>query len=77
MSDVSRRKPSMTVGIDLGDKYSYLCVLDTESGEVIEEPFLCGNVPQDISHLRDVRPQILSSASRIGVSPPMISKVLR
>jgi hypothetical protein len=37
MRDVSRRKPSMTVGIDLGDKYSYLCVLDTESGEVIEE----------------------------------------
>ena len=27
----------MTVGIDLGDKYSYLCLLDTDSGEVIEE----------------------------------------
>jgi hypothetical protein len=27
----------MTLGIDLGDKYSYLCFLDTESGEVIEE----------------------------------------
>ena len=37
MRDVSRSKPSMTVGIDLGDKYSYLCLLDTESGEVIEE----------------------------------------
>jgi hypothetical protein len=35
-----------------------------------------GRSPQDISHLRDVRPQILSSASRIGVSPPRISKVL-
>jgi hypothetical protein len=30
MRDVSRRKPSMTVGIDLGDKYSHLCVLDAE-----------------------------------------------
>jgi hypothetical protein len=30
MDDGSRRKPSMTVGIDLGDKYSYLCLLDTE-----------------------------------------------
>ena len=27
----------MTVGIDLGDKYSFLCLVDTESGEVIEE----------------------------------------
>jgi transposase len=37
MDDGSRRKPSMTVGVDLGDKYSYLCLLDTDSGEVIEE----------------------------------------
>jgi hypothetical protein len=35
--DVSRRKSSMTLGIDLGDKYNFLCLLDTESGEVIEE----------------------------------------
>ena len=27
----------MTAGLDLGDKYSYLCLLDAESGEVIEE----------------------------------------
>jgi hypothetical protein len=37
MDDGSRRNPSMTLGIDLGDKYSHLCLLDTESGEVIEE----------------------------------------
>ncbi len=41
MSDGSRRKPSMTVGIDLGDKYSHLCLLDSESGEVIEEGRPC------------------------------------
>ena len=28
---------SITAGLDLGDKYSYLCLLDTQSGEVIEE----------------------------------------
>lgn len=28
-------QPSITVGIDLGDRYSYLCVLDTESGEAL------------------------------------------
>jgi hypothetical protein len=27
----------MTAGLDIGDKYSYLCLLDTDSGEVIEE----------------------------------------
>jgi transposase len=27
----------MTAGLDLGDKYSYLCLLDQESGELAEE----------------------------------------
>jgi hypothetical protein len=46
MDDGSRRKPSMTVGIDLGDKYSYLCLIDQESGEVIEEGLLCVPPPR-------------------------------
>jgi hypothetical protein len=35
MSDGSKELPQMTAGLDLGDKYSYLCLLDTESGEVM------------------------------------------
>ncbi len=35
--DGSRDKPKMTAGLDLGDKYSYLCLIDQDSGEVIEE----------------------------------------
>jgi hypothetical protein len=27
----------MTAGLDLGDKYSYLCLIDTQSGEVVED----------------------------------------
>jgi hypothetical protein len=27
----------MTAGLDLGDKYSYLCLIDIVSGEVMEE----------------------------------------
>ena len=27
----------VTAGLDLGDRYSYLCLIDTQSGEVIEE----------------------------------------
>lgn len=37
MSDVNRGEPTMTAGIDLGDRYSYLGLLDACSGEVIEE----------------------------------------
>ncbi len=37
MSDVNRGEPTMTAGIDLGDRYSYLCLLDARSGEAIEE----------------------------------------
>ena len=35
--DGSSEQPQMTAGLDLGDKYSYLCLIDQESGEVIEE----------------------------------------
>lgn len=37
MNDGSREQTKITAGLDLGDKYTYLCLLDTESGEVIEE----------------------------------------
>ena len=37
MSDGSKGRPKMTAGLDLGDKYSYLCLIDQESGEVMEE----------------------------------------
>lgn len=37
MTDVSKGEPTVTVGLDLGDRYSYLYMLDTNSGEVIEE----------------------------------------
>jgi hypothetical protein len=37
MTDGSRHQPKMTAGLDLGDKYSYLCLIDTQSGEIVEE----------------------------------------
>jgi transposase len=37
----NKERPKATAGVDLGDKYSYLCLLDTESGEVIEVGLLC------------------------------------
>lgn len=29
--------PLVTAGVDIGDRNSHLCLIDTESGEVIEE----------------------------------------
>jgi transposase len=37
MSDGSSEQPRFTAGLDLGDKYSYLCLIDQQSGEVVEE----------------------------------------
>ncbi len=37
MTDASKGELTMTAGLDLGDRYSYSCLLDTRSGEVIEE----------------------------------------
>ncbi len=28
---------TLTVGVDVGDRHSHLCLIDTENGEVIEE----------------------------------------
>ncbi len=45
--DVSKQQPpKMTAGLDLGDKYSYLCLIDTVSGEVIEEGVGCVPAPR-------------------------------
>src|SRR5918993_1249748 len=38
--DGSKQQPMTTAGLDLGDKYSYLCLIDSQSGEVLEE---CGH----------------------------------
>jgi hypothetical protein len=35
--DGSKDQPHLTAGLNIGDKYSYLCLIDTHSGEVMEE----------------------------------------
>jgi hypothetical protein len=41
MTNGSREHPKMTAGLDLGDKYTHLCLLDAQSGEIVEESRLC------------------------------------
>jgi hypothetical protein len=44
--DGSTEQQRMTAGLDLGDKYTYLCLIATDSGEVIEEGLLCAPPPK-------------------------------
>ena len=41
MSDGSKGRPKITAGVDIGDNYSYLYLIDQHSGEVMEEGLLC------------------------------------
>ena len=35
--DVSKERPQVTAGLDLGDNYSYLCLIDSQSGDPREK----------------------------------------
>ncbi len=74
MDDGSRKKPPMTVGIDLGDKYSHLCLLDTQSGEVIEEGRL-RTTPEALRR-RFSYERPLRVAIEAGTHSPWVSRVL-
>jgi transposase len=74
MSDGSKEQPKTTAGVDLGDKYSYLCLIDTESGEVIEEGRL-RTTPQAFER-RFASEQPLRVAIEAGTHSPWASRVL-
>src|SRR5215208_6575469 len=75
MDDGSRRNPSMTLGIDLGDKYSHLCLLDTESGELIEEGRLRTTPEAFKQRFCFERP--LCVAIEAGTHSPWVSRLLK
>jgi transposase len=70
----NKERPRLTAGLDLGDKYSYLCLLDTEGGEVIEE----GRVRTTPEALRrrfaSERP--MRVAIEAGTHSPWVSRLL-
>lgn len=75
MTDASRGEPKMTTaGIDLGDRYSYLCFLDTRSGEVIEEGRL-RTTPQTFER-RFCSERPLRVAIEAGTHSPWVSRLL-
>ena len=75
MTDASRGEPKMTTaGIDLGDRYSYLCFLDTRSGEVIEEGRL-RTTPQTFERRFGSQPP-MRVAIEAGTHSPWTSRLL-
>ena len=73
--DVSKEPPRMTAGLDLGDKYSYLCLIDQENGEVIEEGRL--RTTPEAFRRRFVSEQPLRIAIEAGTHSPWASRVLK
>jgi transposase len=72
--DGSRSEPKMTAGLDIGDKYSYLCLIDTESGEVVEEGRLRTN--PEAFRRRFASEQPMRIAIEAGTHSPWVSRVL-
>jgi transposase len=73
--DGSREQPKMTAGLDLGDKYSYVCLIDTESGEVIEEGRL-RTTPEALKRRFCSEQRPLRIAIEAGTHSPWVSRVL-
>jgi transposase len=72
--DVGKDQPQMTAGLDLGDKYSYLCLIDTQSGEVIEEGRL--RTTPEAFERRFASERALRIAIEAGTHSPWASRVL-
>jgi transposase len=72
--DGSSEQPQMTAGLDIGDKYSYLCLIDTQSGEVIEEGRL--RTTPEAFRRRFASKQPMRIAIEAGTHSPWVSRLL-
>jgi transposase len=64
----------MTAGLDIGDKYSYLCLIDTDSAEVIEEGRL-RTTPEALRRRFASEPSV-RIAIETGTHSPWVSRLL-
>jgi transposase len=73
--DGSKGHPLMTAGLDLGDKYSYLCLIDQESGEIMEEGRL-RTTPEAFRRRFASEQSPMRIAIEAGTHSPWASRVL-
>ena len=72
--DGSKVQPKMTAGLDFGDKHSYLCLIDQEGGEVMEEGRL-RTTPEALRR-RFAAEQPMRIAIETGTHSPWVSRLL-
>jgi transposase len=65
----------MTAGVDLGDRYSHLCLMDTQSGEIMEEGRLRTSPEAFRRRFSSERPP-MRIAIEAGTHSPWASRVL-
>lgn len=73
MAKTSRIESRVTVGMDLGDKYSCYCVLD-ESGEVVEEGRVATTARGVSRRFRELAPARV--AIEVGTHSPWVQRLL-
>src|SRR5829696_5544105 len=72
--DSSKVQPKLTAGLDIGDRYSYLCLIDQENGEVMEEGRLRTNPEAFLRRFSSQQPMRI--AIEAGTHSPWVSRVL-
>jgi len=65
---------ALTAGIDLGDRYTHLCLLDSENGEVIEESRIPTNIKTFQRRFSGIAPMRI--AIETGTHSPWVSRLL-
>jgi transposase len=75
MTDGSKERPQTTAGLDLGDKYSYLCLINQHSGEVVEEGRL-RTTPEAFRRRFASEQPPMRIAIEVGTHSPWASRVL-
>src|SRR5215218_4173519 len=73
--NASKEQPKMTAGLDIGDKYSYLCLIDQESGEVVEEGRV-RTTPEALRRRFASEQPPMRIAIEAGTHSPWVSRVL-
>ncbi|HKH39332.1 MAG TPA: hypothetical protein VKA82_19420 [Rubrobacter sp.] len=73
--DGSKDQPQTKAGLEIGDKYSYLCLIDQENGEVIEEGRL-HTTPEALKR-RFASERPLRVAIETGTHSPWVSRLLK
>lgn len=68
------QRHALTAGIDLGDRYTHVCLLDSENGEVIEESRIPTNTKAFERRFSGIAP--IRIAIETGTHSPWVSRML-